>query len=111
MKPGIRSEVNERLQKAALDLRSACVLLDNEPPVLETACFHCQQAEKKGLKAYLVCRGVRFEKVHSLTYLLALCKGSELAFASLRDRIESLTPHAVEIRYPGTVGEISREED
>lgn len=36
-------EVREWLQKAEKDLLSARILLKHDPPVLETACFHCQQ--------------------------------------------------------------------
>jgi len=67
-------EVSEWLQKAEKDLLSARILLEHDPPVLETACFHCQQAVEKALKAYLVWKGVPFERVHSLPYLLDLCR-------------------------------------
>ena len=60
-------EVSEWLQKAERDLLSAQILLEHDPPVLETTCFHCQQAVEKTLKAYLVWREVSFERVHSLT--------------------------------------------
>jgi HEPN domain-containing protein len=104
------TEVTEWLQKAYLDLRSARVLLTHEPPVVETACFHCQQAVEKGLKAYLVWRGVAFDRVHSLSYLLDMCEEMAPELASLRERIEALTPYAVEVRYPGATGEISLED-
>ena len=103
-------EVREWLQKAEKDLLSARILLEHEPPVPETACFHCQQTVEKALKAFLVWKTVPFEKVHSLTYLLDLCEAQEPGFASLRDKAETLAPYAVEVRYPGEVMEISQEE-
>jgi len=103
-------EVREWLTKAEKDLLSARILLEHEPPVLETACFHCQQTVEKALKAFLVWKAVPFEKVHSLTYLLDLCETQEPGFASLRDKAEALAPYAVEVRYPGEVMEISQEE-
>jgi HEPN domain-containing protein len=105
-----RDEVREWLQKAQNDLLSARILMQHDPPVLDTACFHCQQAVEKALKAFLVWAGVPFEKVHSLTYLLDLCQEREPGFASVREGAEDLAPYAVEIRYPGAVMEISREE-
>ena len=105
-----RAEGKEWLYKGSNDLISARVLLEHEPPLLETACFHCQQAVEKTLKAFLVWKGVRFEKVHSLTYLLDLCEAEELEFTSLRARAETLAPFAVEIRYPGEMTEVPREE-
>jgi HEPN domain-containing protein len=89
---------------------SSRILLEHDPPVLETACFHCQQAVEKALKAFLVCRGVSFEKVHSLTYLLDLCEVQEPGFASLRNMAETLAPYAVMVRYPGEPMDISQEE-
>lgn len=103
-------EVREWLQKAEKDLLSSRILLEHDPPVLETACFHCQQAVEKALKAFLVCRGVSFEKVHSLTYLLDLCEVQEPGFASLRNMAETLAPYAVMVRYPGEPMDISQEE-
>lgn len=103
-------EVREWLQKARNDLLSARILMEHDPPVLDTAAFHCQQAVEKALKAFLVWKGVRFEKVHSLTYLLDLCEAEEAKFASLRDRVEALAPFAVEVRYPGEAMEVSGEE-
>jgi len=103
-------EARAWLQKAEQDLLSARILLEHDPPVLETACFHCQQAVEKALKAYLVWKAVRFEKVHSLTYLLDLCEAQKPEFVSLRDKAETLAPYAIEVRYPGSSADISREE-
>ena len=60
-------EVKEWLQKASKDLLSAEALLEHDPPIPETAAFHCQQTVEKALKAFLVWKGIPFEKVHSLT--------------------------------------------
>lgn len=51
-----------------------------------------------------------FERVHSLVYLVDLCKVQDPAFASLRETTESLAPYAVEIRYPGDAPDISLDE-
>lgn len=103
-------EIREWLQKAHSDLLSAHILINHTPPVYDTACFHCQQAVEKVSKAFLVWRAVRFEKVHSLTYLLDLCEVEEGRFASLRTQAESLAPFAVEARYPGSFMIISGDE-
>lgn len=99
MRP-ITNEVKEWLQKAEQDLFAARILLEHVPPVLEPACFHCQQAVEKALKAFLVWKSISFEEVHSLTYLLDLCELQEPEFALLRNKIEGLAPYAVKIRYP-----------
>ena len=51
-------EVREWLQNAKDDLFSAQILIEHAPPVLDTACFHCQQAVEKLLKAFLVWKAV-----------------------------------------------------
>ena len=68
------NEVKEWLQKAEQDLVAARVLLKNDPPVLEPVCFHCQQNVEKVLKSFLVWKGIYFEEVHNLTYLIWLRK-------------------------------------
>ena len=106
----VLDEVKEWLQKARNDLLSAQILTEHNPPVLDTASFHCQQSVEKMLKAFLVWKTVPFEKVHSLNYLLDLCEEVEPEWGSLREKAETLAPYAVEIRYPGEVIEVSLEE-
>jgi HEPN domain-containing protein len=103
-------EVIEWLTKASRDLMSAEILIDHEPPVLDAACFHCQQAVEKSLKAFLVWQTVPFEKIHNLTYLMDLCQSREPGFAALREKAETLTPYAVEVRYPGELLDVDRRE-
>jgi HEPN domain-containing protein len=103
-------EVNAWQAKTGSDLRSARILLKHDPPELWTACFHCQQAVEKALKTFLVSRGVSFEKVHSLAYLMDLCEAEEAGFSGFRDSAESLAGYAVEIRYPGGTPDISAKE-
>ena len=107
--PSERSEAREWLTKAHDDLASARILVAHEPPVLSTACFHCQQAVEKALKAVLVSKGVAFEHVHSLPYLLDLCAAAGVHVADLRDGVEALSPFAVRIRYPGEPTEIDEQ--
>lgn len=98
------------LTKAQSDLASAEVLLANKPAILDTACFHCQQAAEKFLKAFLIFKGVKFEKTHSMTYLINLCVKTETAFTEIQEQAETLTPFAVEVRYPGAAVKPSSEE-
>ena len=62
---------------------------------------HCQQAVEKLLKAYLASREHEFEKIHDLEILAGQCALYDPAFASLRERVDPLTPFAVRFRYPG----------
>ncbi len=103
-------EVGEWLRKGRNDLLSAQVLLEHDPPITDTAAFHCQQAVEKALKAYLIWKNVPFEKVHSLGYLMDLCEQQDKSFAAFRDRVEALAPFAVGIRYPGELMDVPPDE-
>ncbi len=66
---------------------------------LDTACFHCQQAAEKALKAYLIANSVEFPFVHDLKRLLTYCSSIDPAFDVLTPPALLLTPFAVLTRY------------
>lgn len=90
------------LDKANSDLKNAEIILaaTTESPPLDTVCFHCQQAAEKYIKAFLVFHGKQFPFSHNLADLVAICMKVDLAFAAIQRKAETLTPFAVEIRYP-----------
>lgn len=53
------------------------------------------------MKAYLVSKGIRFRKVHNLTYLMDLCKEEGLSVDEFQEDVSRLSPFAVDERYPG----------
>jgi len=63
-------------------------------------CFHFQQAAEKYLKAYIIGKGIEFEKVHDLVHLLKSCSGFEPAFAVLKEDCILLNTAYIETRYP-----------
>jgi HEPN domain-containing protein len=52
MTPALMAYVESWIYKAEHDLISAQRLLEIEPMILDNACFHCQQAMEKLLKAF-----------------------------------------------------------
>lgn len=106
----VSDEIKAWLNKANSDLCAAQVLIEHSTLALGPAAFHCQQTAEKVLKAFLIFKTVSFDRVHNLVYLLDLCETVEPGFAVLREAAESLTPYAVEVRYPGELLEISIEE-
>ena len=92
--------VNKWLQRARSDLRMAEIALDSDQPESAGACFHCQQAVEKSLKAFLVFRDVEFEWSHEIGYLLGLCCKHDGAFGQFDRWAEQLTGFAVRFRYP-----------
>jgi HEPN domain-containing protein len=90
------------LDKADSDLQNADIILaaQVESLPLDTVCFHCQQAAEKFIKAFLIFYGKQFPFSHNLADLVALCMQVDPAFAAIQRKAETLTPFAVEIRYP-----------
>jgi HEPN domain-containing protein len=100
MPPELR-EVRRWLEKARHDRQTAEAALALQPPITDTAAFHCQQAFEKLLKAYLVQARDPFEKIHDLEQLLDQCARHDAAFRELRQHAVEMTAYAVRFRYPG----------
>ena len=96
-------EIRQWLLKARHDLRSAERLLTCDPPLLDTAVYHCQQTAEKALKAYLTLQDAPFQKVHVLSVLIEQCMEFDRSFEDIRDAVDVLTPYAIAFRYPGDV--------
>ena len=98
--------------KANSDLQNAAIILaaPTKSPPLDTVCFHCQQAAEKFIKAFLIYHGKSFPFTHNLADLVAICMEVDLAFAAIQRKAETLTPFAVEIRYPDDFHMPAREE-
>ncbi len=107
-----REYVQMWLDKANSDLKNAEIILaaQTKSPPLDTVCFHCQQAAEKFIKAFLIFHGKQFPFSHNLADLVAICMQVNLAFAAIQRKAETLTPFAVEIRYPDDFYMPSRQE-
>jgi HEPN domain-containing protein len=95
------AEVRQWLVKADHDLQSAQRLMAGDPPLLDTAVYHCQQAAEKSLKAYLALNDVPIQRIHILGILLEQCMQFDASFSTLQEIADVLTPFAVAFRYPG----------
>ncbi len=93
-------DVQEWIDKAESDLRAARILIAAVPPEPNAAAFHSQQAAEKYLKAVLVFFRVEPPRTHNLLTVLDLLSPYDDSIESLRNRAESLSPLAVQIRYP-----------
>src|SRR5438874_2170281 len=77
---------------------------------LEDLCFDAQQAAEKALKAIFVHRGWHFPYTHDLTRLLTLLDRNGLKVPKYVRRADALTRFAVESRYPGLSGPVTKRE-
>ena len=98
-----RRRTDEWLKKGDSDLRTAEILVKEEHPPTDTACFHCQQAVEKYLKGYLTFKRIDFLKSHDLDYLLKLCKDSNKKFADYGETVLALNKYGIEPRYPADI--------
>jgi HEPN domain-containing protein len=98
----MREITEEWILKAEDDYRSAEALLYMvEAPIVETACFHCQQCVEKYVKAFLEEHEIDFPRNHNLMQLLDLCIRLDESFETIRRSLQSLEHYAVTVRYPG----------
>ncbi len=103
--PRARWEAVERwLAVAERDQRTVLACLADNPPLLESAAFHCQQAVEKLLKGFLVLARKRSRKTHSLWELGALAQASFPDIAELVAAANNWTDWAVAYRYPEEQG-------
>ena len=98
----MRVEAAEWVEKAEGDWHTAGrELRATEFPNYDAVCFHAQQCAEKYFKALLTEQDIRFPKMHHLPTLLDLlvpvCPEAEMS----RPDLASLTPFAVDLRYPG----------
>jgi HEPN domain-containing protein len=98
MTPALLAYVHSWLNKAEHDVMSAQRLLEIEPMILDNACFHCQQAIEKYLKAFLIYHGQDVERTHNIIFLLSQCANFDPVFATI-DPMD-INAYAVQGRYP-----------
>lgn len=86
------------IRKGDNDLRTARQSLALEGPY-DTACFHCQQAVEKYLKAVLALHGRPVPRTHDLRDIHLVVVANEASLSLGGVDLSSLTPYAVEVRY------------
>ena len=94
-------ETTAWFRKAQGDLRAARVDLADDPPLVEDALFHCQQAVEKALKGFLTWHDQPFRKTHSLVELGMQCADLEPSIEALLREAARLSEYATKYRYPG----------
>jgi HEPN domain-containing protein len=88
------------LEKAEKDLLSANHEFSFKDRVLESICFHCQQAVEKYIKAYLIYLEITFGKTHEIGELITLCEHKDTSISALKEEADKLTDYSVDLRYP-----------
>ncbi len=98
MTPALKAYIEGWLKKAEHDIISAQRLLEIEPMILDSACFHCQQAIEKCPKSFLVFHGQEIERTHNIIFLLSECSNYDPIFTDIDPG--NINEYAVQGRYP-----------
>lgn len=88
------------LSKADEDVRAADLMLLAEPPLVEQAAFHCQQAAEKIIKGLLVATAISVPRTHDVERLADLATPSYPALRPLMDELVQTTAWNAATRYP-----------
>lgn len=91
--------VKQWLIKANEDLFVVERLVEFEIIATSSACFHCQQAVEKFLKAFLILNGVEIKRTHNIEFLLSECSDIDTDFLNIDPK--NLSDFGVDLRYPG----------
>lgn len=78
--------------------------------LLDTLCFHAQQAAEKSLKAVLLLQGIRFPYTHDIARLITLVSEAVVSWPEELDQASGLSEYAADVRYPGSRESISEED-
>ncbi len=100
--------VESWLNYARSDLALARVPTTNEI-MLETLCFHAQQAVEKSIKAVLIYHDIAFPKIHSIERLINMLPESVEKTDDLMESAQ-LSAYATTFRYPGIEEPVSESE-
>lgn len=101
MQPETAAEAKAWFMKANNDLRGGEIDLAADPPLIEDALFHCQQAVEKAMKGFLTAHQRPFRKTHDLDELGRACEDIEPGLKEKLVEARDLTVFAWEFRYPG----------
>lgn len=97
------------LAKADEDIRVAALTLAADPPLVDPAAYHCQQAVEKIIKALLVAAAVKVPRTHDIELL---ADRATPFYPALRERMLSflhLTEWLTASRYPDLGGGLGEE--
>ena len=106
-KKPILGSPQEWLAHAKSDVNLARLAKDHEEIFPEQVCFHAQQAAEKALKAVLLHCQIPFPLIHDIEEILEIAAQNGLSLSPDISEAGSLTPYAVEARYPGYEEEIT----
>lgn len=95
------AECRSWLVKARGDLRMARIAREVDPPLLDQALYHAQQAAEKAMKGFLTFHDRHFRKTPNLVEIGEACTTIDPSLDDLFRRAAVLTEYGWKYRYPG----------
>ncbi len=95
-----RAEASRWFSKATEDLQVARLAMAAQPPLLDPAAYHCQQAVEKLFKGLLVAAVLPVPRTHDLGYLAELLIPRYPKLAGHIRALAWLSPWSTDTRYP-----------
>ena len=92
--------IKEWLDKTDDDFYFADANLREGSEFFAQICFYFQQAAEKYLKAFIICNGLNFSKLHDLVHLLKTCSEHEPTLEKLKEDCILLSSAYIDTRYP-----------
>ena len=102
MKNNFASDVKTWLEFADYDLKTA--RWEAKGKIYTSACYSCQQAAEKALKALILAKQGRIPKLHNLDRLITTIKSFQVDTFSIEDEARELDQYYITTRYPGQYG-------
>ena len=99
----MKNQVEEWLDFASIDLRSAKKLLEDET-LTQSAAFHLHQTVEKAFKATIEYSNKKIPKIHDLEKLMEIINENGIKFKTNTDPILKINNIYIEARYPGDQG-------
>jgi len=94
------AEAGHWFAKADEDICMAEMALGREPPLIDPAAFHCQQAGEKIIKGLLVAAAIKAPRIHDLEALAALAAPAYPDLAPLMEDVAPASAWLARTRYP-----------
>lgn len=102
MKNNFASDVKTWLKFADYDLKTACWEVKGK--IYTSACYSCQQAAEKALKALILAKQGTVPKLHNLDRLITTLKTVQIDTTFIEEEARELDQYYITTRYPGQYG-------
>ncbi len=86
-------EVKRLLSSATIELRAASINFFSARQILEDSFFHCQNSIEKSFMAFLIFKGVKFEKNDDFKKLAEYASAEDSDFNDICAQVLDLRPH------------------